>query len=174
MSVIHPDVSRKAFKPRKTKKQFLAEQLEELVPAARRNIRTSLREGNVGTSKWTIERMAEARGTRVDLGGGGKMLTFADATEASRDALVEALSGELSLEQLAMVQEAIKGHVQFAALEELQALRAEVEELRAERETTATASTRLPPGSAPRWGGFVQPADADIVDMTPINGTPAE
>lgn len=126
--------------------------LDEMLGQAHRNIKKSLRQEDVRVSMWLIDRVSKDRGTRVEKGLLEPLVealeTIEDVEVISRRALLMAIEGDMSFEQLQAVQEALARHSVLAGVIELRQLREEVDKLAQDNKPV----TQLGNGHIPDWG----------------------
>jgi len=140
--------------------------LDDMLGDAHKNIQESLKKGHVGTSMWLVDKVSKERGTRVEEGVlkplADALETIEDVERISKHALVLAISGDMSFEQLKAVQEALARHSVLAGVIELRKLREEVEAMSREAEPAA----EIGKGHLPSWGKLkpVDVPDAEVTD----------
>lgn len=126
--------------------------LDEMLGQAHRNIKKSLKAEDVRVSMWLVDRVAKDRGTSVEKGLLEPLVnaleTLDDVEVISRRALLMAMDGDMSFEQLQAVQEALARHSVLAGVIELRQLRDEVDKLAQDNKP----ATQLGNGHIPNWG----------------------
>lgn len=145
------------------------DRLDEMLDAATRNIEAALAAGDAKTSMWFIEHMRRQRGTRVEKGLLAKLGAALDRIEdielVSRRAVLLAIDGDMTFEELTAIQAALGRHSSLAGLIELKGLREELAELRDEVSGNKTENGMQ---HAPAWGRLIertsQPEDAELDD----------
>lgn len=109
------------------------EKLDAMLGTAHRNIKKSLENGDVKTSMWLVDTVRKDRGTRVEEGVllplVGALESLEDVEQISQQAILLAIKGDMSFEQLKATQEALARHSVLAGVIELKKLREEVEEV---------------------------------------------
>lgn len=167
-----PGQAPKSDKPRgptKTRVRKLAdEKLDDMLGLAHKNVALALRKKNIGVSTWLIDRAAKERGTRIEAGLleplVGALETVEDVERISKSALLLAIKGDMSFEQLKAVQEALARHSVLAGVIELRLLREEVERMTRDVDSPATFTR----DHMPSWGRLKPEdkghEDAEIID----------
>ncbi len=129
--------------------RLAGERLEEMLGRATDVISDELDNGNPTVAQWLVDRVRPpARSDFVQLADRNKLSSIEDILVASERTTNAASRGEISLQQARLLQDVLGRHAQLKGLEELSALRAEVEEMRRTDRTTAAIDKSL----LPKWG----------------------
>lgn len=125
------------------------EQLEEMLERATEIISDELEDGNPAIAQWLIDRVRPpSRSDFVQLAHDSRLSTIEDIVGASERTTGAASRGEISLQQARLLQEVLARHAQLKGLEELSALRNDVEEMRRSFKGPAKIDRSL----LPKWG----------------------
>lgn len=137
--------------------------LDELLGQAHTNVARALKKGDVPTSRWVIERLAEEHGNRMPKGLMAPLIqaldSLDDVAQISKQVLLLAIDGDMTFDQLKFVQEALARHSVLAGVVELRKLREEVEAMTKANETKPTV---LGNNHLPSWGRLAK-------DVTPTH-----
>lgn len=130
--------------------------LESMLGKAKANVMTSLNKRDVKTSIWLIDKLKRDEGTRVKQGALSALLgplaealkSLDDVEKISKAALLLAIEGDMSFEELKAVQEALARHSVLAGVIELKKLRDEVDAMvEADKPTNVITKDHMP-----AWG----------------------
>lgn len=137
--------------------------LDEMLGQAHLNVSKALKKGDVPTSRWLIEHLASEQGNRVPKGLLAPLVqaleTLEDVAQVSKRALLLAIDGDMTFEQLKYVQEALARHSVLAGVIELRKLRDEVKEM---VEANDIKPSVLGKDHLPSWGRLAK-------DVTPTH-----
>jgi hypothetical protein len=130
--------------------------------AAEVNIRDAVTSGNLRASQWWLERRERQHGRRIKMAVDNAVADAEDVIQIGRQALIQALTGDISLEDLQHVQAALKAHVTLLTAMEIDELKAKVAALE-QAQTINGYSNALPPNSMPRWGALQNAEDVEFL-----------
>ncbi len=137
--------------------------LDELLGQAHTNVARALKKGDVPTSRWVIERLAEEHGNRMPKGLMAPLIqaldSLDDVAQISKQVLLLAIDGDMTFDQLKFVQEALARHSVLAGVVELRKLR---EEVQAMADAANIKPTVLGRDHLPSWGRLAK-------DVTPTH-----
>jgi hypothetical protein len=153
--------------PAKTKvRRLVDEELDNLLEQAHANIKRALRKGDVRASMWLVETVQKKAANRVRPDLLSPLVqaveTFEDIQTVSQQALMLAISGDMTFDQLKAVQDALARHSVLKGVVEIGDLRRELHEL----EASENNSVDLGKDHLPSWGR--------LQEMKPANEQPAE
>lgn len=141
-------------------KEKVALKLDDLLGKAHENVRVALNKRDIKTSTWLIDKLSKERGLSLAKGLLEPLVdalkTLDDVQEISKRALLMAIEGDMTFEQLKAVQEALARHSVLSGVIELRRLREEVESM-----TTAAEPTKM-------IGRDYMPAWGKLKDVTPV------
>ena len=141
----------------------LHKKLDEMLGQAHLNVAKALKKGDVPTSRWVIERLAEEQGSRMPKGLLAPLIqalgSLDDVAQISKQALLMAIDGDMTFDQLKFVQEALARHSVLAGVIELRKLREEVEAMTKANDVRPTVFGRE---HLPSWGRLAK-------DVTPTH-----
>lgn len=142
--------------------------LDSMLGQAHKNIKKSLEKGDVKTSMWLVDTVRKDRGTRVEEGLLepliGALETLEDVEQVSQTAILLAIKGDMSFEQLKFTQEALARHAILGGVIELKRLREEVDEM-----VNATLpQAKFGAGHVPAWGRLEKLVKGDVEDAEEI------
>lgn len=107
--------------------------LDDMLGLAHKNVKAALKRGNVSVSTWLIDTARKERGTTVEQGLLEPLVnaleSLDDVEKISKQAVLLAINGDMSFEQLKAVQEALARHSVLAGVIELRKLRDEVDRM---------------------------------------------
>ena len=142
----------------------LHKKLDDMLGQAHQNVAKALRKGDVPTSRWLIEHLAEENGSKLPKGLLAPLIsaleTLDDVAQISKRALLLAIDGDMTFEQLKFVQEALARHSVLAGVVELRRLREEVEAMT--KAADIGKPTVLGRDHLPSWGRLAK-------DVTPTH-----
>jgi hypothetical protein len=137
--------------------------LDEMLGQAHTNVAKALKKGDVPTSRWIIERLAEEHGNRMPKGLMAPLVqaleTLDDVAQISKQVLLLAIEGDMTFDQLKFVQEALARHSVLSGIVELRKLREEVEAM---AEANNIKPAALGRDHLPSWGRLAK-------DVTPTH-----
>lgn len=143
--------------------------LQDMLGQAHTNIQKSLKKGDVKTSMWLVDTVRKERGTRVEAGVLEPLVnaleTLDDVEQISQTAILLAIKGDMSFEQLKFTQEALARHAVLGGVIELKRLREEVDEM----VNASLPTTRLGTGHIPAWGRLEKLVKSDIEDAEEVD-----
>jgi hypothetical protein len=142
------------------------EELDKLLGKAHTNIRSALNKGNVSVSMWLIDHVQKKASNRVRPDLLSPLIqaveTFEDIQQVSQQALLLAIQGDMTFDQLKAVQDALARHSVLKGVVEIGDLRRELRDLQSEESNAIDLGT----DHLPSWGR--------LKDVTPANKQPAE
>lgn len=150
-----PDTVKRGPKPgsknRATVKKLVDAELEKMLGDAHKNIAKSLKKGDIRTSMWIVDTVAKRASDRVD----PELLqplvqaveTFDDISTVSKHALLLAIQGDMTFDQLKAVQDALARHSVLQGVVEIADLRRELRELEKDQQVNDLGT-----GHIPTWG----------------------
>lgn len=149
-----------------TVKRKVDEALEKMLGQAHSNINKALKKGDVRVSMWVVDTVRKVASDRIEPGLLDPLVaaveTFEDIEQISQQALMLAIKGDLTFDQVRAIQEALARHSVLKGVIELADLRREIAEMREAEE----GITELGTGHVPSWG--------KLIDAKPLNKSPAE
>lgn len=148
-----------------TEKTFaVRKKLDDMLGQAHMNVAKALKKGDVSTSRWLIEHLKAEQGERIPKGLLAPLVsaleTLDDVAQVSKQALLLAIEGDMTFDQLKFVQEALARHSVLAGVIELRRLREEVEGM--VKAADLGKPTVLGNGHLPSWGRLAK-------DVTPTH-----
>lgn len=169
----------KHFKTRAKEKVdgLVEEMFAEMDKMAAANVLEALRKKNAKVSMWYLDQRAKQLGTRLPSGLLRPLIqaveTLEDAELISKQALLLAIDGEMSFEQLKAVQEAVARHSTLSGLVALRELRSDLDAIR--NEEASGAARKIGMTHAPVWGRLRDDPveDAEIEPTAKPNGNGA-
>lgn len=140
--------------------------LEDMLGQAHTNVQKALKKGDIRTSMWLVDLIRKERNSTLEESVLapliGALETVEDVAQISKMALMLAIKGDMSFEQLRFVQEALARHSVLSGVIELRNLRNEVDEVMRAVEAKPAAMTRE---HLPSWGKLAR-------DVTPTHPHP--
>jgi hypothetical protein len=137
--------------------------LDQMLGDAHRNIAKALKKGDVPTSRWLVEHLTKEDGIRAPRDLLEPLVqaleTLDDVAEVSKRAVLMAINGDMTFDQLKFVQEALARHSVLSGVVELRKLR---EEVQAMVDAANIAPQVLGRDHLPSWGRLAK-------DVTPTH-----
>lgn len=139
--------------------------LDEMLGQAHTNVLKALKKGDIRTSMWLVDTLRKERGSTLEAGVlsplVGALETLDDVAHVSHQALLLAIKGDMTFDQLKCVQEALARHSVLKGVIELRTLRNEVEDMVRAAEAKPVGFSR---DHIPKWGRLAKadPQDPPI------------
>lgn len=145
------------------KVKAIRQKLDEMLGQAHKNVAIALKKGDVKTSIWLIDHLQGLEESRLpkDLLTPlvNALETVEDVAQVSKSALLLAINGDMTFDQLKFVQEALARHSVLSGVVELRKLR---EEVQAMVDAANIAPQVLGRDHLPSWGRLAK-------DVTPTH-----